>query len=62
MVEFIDLQTNDHERRKVSISYSDKHPETCNLLGNLEHQTEFKRDDLIEFARSIIIAFEGGGF
>ena len=58
MIDFITLQTNSHERRKVSISYTDKEPDLCHLLGNLVHQTEFKREDLITFAKDILRAFD----
>lgn len=66
MVKFIDLQTNDDRwidddgnevRRKVSIAYSDKRPGSCNLLGNLPHQTEFTRAELATFALKVLDAF-----
>ena len=57
MIDFLTLQTNANERRKVSIGYSDKNPETCVLLGGLEHHTEFKRADLVTFARAVIESF-----
>jgi hypothetical protein len=45
-------------RRRVSIAYSDKRPDVANLLGNLEHQEEFTRADLVTFARAVLAAFE----
>jgi len=57
MIDFITLQTNAHERRRVSVSYSDKQPDVAFLLGNLEHNTEFTRSDLVAFARAVLAAF-----
>ena len=69
MLKFISLQTNEgafedpdgtpyeETRRKVTIAYTDKRADVCNLLGNLPHQTEFTRDDLIAFARDVLTAF-----
>jgi hypothetical protein len=53
-MDFITLQTNSNERRTVSIALSDKRPQHANLLGALEHQTEFTRADLVAFAHEII--------
>ena len=54
MVEFITLQTNSNDRRRVSISYADRLPKLCYLLGALSHGTEFKREDLVTFAEEVI--------
>lgn len=56
---FLSLQTNSDSRRRVSIAVSDKDADTCHLLGNLPHGTEFRRVELVEFARAVIEAFEG---
>lgn len=58
MVNFITLRTNSHERRKVSVSYTDKRPKVCHLLGNLPHQTEFRRDELVAFAKNVLEVFD----
>lgn len=56
MIEFITLQTNSNERRKVSISYTDW-AKNCHLLGNLPHNTAFTREDLVKFAKDVLDAF-----
>lgn len=45
-------------RRKVSLAY-DGHRQFphVRLLGNLPHQTEFTKDDLLTFARDVLRAF-----
>lgn len=70
-LKFITLQTNDgaytciepghpdcDTRRKVSLAY-DGHQQFphVRLLGNLEHQTEFTKEDLLAFARDVLAAF-----
>ncbi len=71
-LKFLTLQTNEgaytctesgHEgcdtRRKVSLAY-DGHEQFphVRLLGNLEHQTEFTKEDLVQFAREVLTAFD----
>lgn len=73
-LKFLTLQTNagaydcddpEHPgcdtRRRVSLAY-DGHQQFphVRLLGNLEHQTEFTKEDLVTFARDVLRAFEGG--
>lgn len=58
MSQFIDLETS--IGMKVSISARDSEPETCRLLGDLEHQTVFRREELLRFAREVIATFGRG--
>lgn len=70
-LKFITLQTNEgvytcdnpehpscDTRRKVSLAYDGwaQFPHV-RLLGNLPHQTEFTKDDLLTFARDVLRAF-----
>jgi len=57
LLDFITLQTD--EGRKVSLSFSDRMPELCFLLGHLAHNTQFKRSDMVEFAHEVLEKFEG---
>ncbi len=44
-------------RRTVSIAYGGRKDEIA-LLGNLEHHTTFRREDLIAFAKDVLVAFQ----
>ena len=54
MIKLITLQTDQDLRRSVTIAYTTREAKECRLLGNLEHNTKFRRSDLIKFAQDVL--------